>query len=69
MKRVVQRDFKERGKSKKQAEDDFLKSWDIYYKKFKKENIKKNSNYFIIRKNTNINNILKINKYNFTIAT
>ena len=59
MKRVVQRDLKERGKVKKQSKNDFLKSWDIYYKKFKKENIKKNSNYFIIRKNTNINNILK----------
>jgi len=35
MKRVVQRDFKERGKNKKQAERDFLKSWDIYYEKFK----------------------------------
>tara|TARA_A100001035_G_scaffold257578_1_gene233701 strand:- start:399 stop:995 length:597 start_codon:yes stop_codon:yes gene_type:complete len=59
MKRVVQRDLKERGKVKKQAKNDFLKSWDIYYKKFKKENIKKNSNYFIIKKNTNIDNILK----------
>jgi len=29
MKRVVQRDIKERGKGKKQAENDFLKSWSI----------------------------------------
>ena len=35
MKRVVQRDIKERGKDKKQAEHDFLKSWSIYYEKFK----------------------------------
>jgi len=35
MKRVVQRDIKERGKDKKQAENDFLKSWSIYYEKFK----------------------------------
>ncbi len=35
MKRVVKRDIKERGKNRKQAENDFLKSWDIYYKKFK----------------------------------
>ena len=41
MKRVIQRDSKERGKAKKQAEEDFLKSWDIYYKKFKNKNIKK----------------------------
>ena len=59
MKRVVQRDLKERGKTKKQAENDFLKSWDIYYEKFKNFSIKKNSNKFIIRKNTNIDTILK----------
>ena len=35
MKRVIQRDYKERGKDKKQAKIDFLKSWDIYYDKFK----------------------------------
>ena len=35
MKRVVDRDLKERGKTKKQAENDFLKSWDIYYEKSK----------------------------------
>jgi len=34
MKRVVKRDIKERGKDKKRAKNDFLKSWDIYYKKF-----------------------------------
>jgi len=41
MKRVVQRDLKERGKDKKQAEIDFLKSWDIYYEKLKANNIRK----------------------------
>ena len=35
MKRVVKRDIKERGKDKKQAENDFLRSWEIYYEKFK----------------------------------
>ncbi len=59
MKRVVQRDLKERGKARKQAENDFLKSWDIYYKKFKDENIKNNTNKFIIRKNADVDNILK----------
>ena len=59
LKRVIQRDFKERGKDKKQAEIDFLKSWDIYYEKFKPNSIKNNTNKFIIRKNTNIDNILK----------
>ena len=59
MKRVIQRDLKERGKAKKQAEDDFLKSWDIYYEKFKNKNIKKNANVFTITKDTNIDQILK----------
>ncbi len=59
MKRVVQRDIKERGKDKKQAENDFLKSWDIYYEKFKPNRIKNNTNKFIIEKNSDIDNILK----------
>jgi len=59
MKRVVQRDIKERGKGKKQAENDFLKSWSIYYEKFKPNTIKNNTNKFIIEKNTDIDHILK----------
>ena len=59
MKRVVQRDLNERGKAKKQAENDFLKSWNIYYRKFNNKSIKNNTNKFIIRKNTNIDNVLK----------
>ncbi len=59
MKRVIQRDITERGKVKKQAEEDFLKSWDIYYQKFKNKNIKNYSNSFTITKNTNIDQILK----------
>ena len=59
MKRVVQRDLKERGKDKKQAENDFLKSWDIYYGKFKTYNVQKNTNKFIIRKNTDVDHIMK----------
>ena len=59
MNRVVKRDFIERGKAKKQAKDDFLKSWDIYYEKFKNKNIKNNSNEFTITKNTNFDQVLK----------
>ena len=59
MKRVVERDIKERGKDKKQAENDFLKSWSIYYEKFKPNSIKNNKNKFIIKKNTDIYKILK----------
>ena len=56
--RVVQRDIKERGKAKKQAKKDFLKSWDIYYHKFKNKNTNNNANHFTITKNTNIDQIL-----------
>ena len=59
MKRVIQRDIKERGKDKRQAENEFLKSWNIYYKKFKPNIIKNNSNKFIIEKNTDMDHILK----------
>tara|TARA_B100000886_G_scaffold42966_1_gene26373 strand:+ start:167 stop:763 length:597 start_codon:yes stop_codon:yes gene_type:complete len=59
MKRVIQRDLKERGKKKKQAENDFLKSWEIYYEKFKLSGIKNNKNEFIISKKTDLDNLLK----------
>ena len=54
MNRVIQRDVKERGKLKNKAEKDFLKSWDIYYGKFKNKSIVNNTNKFIITKKTNI---------------
>ena len=59
MKRVIQRDSKERGKAKKQAQDDFLKSWDIYKEKSKNKRLKKNKNEFIVTKKTDFNQVLK----------
>jgi len=59
MRRVVKRDLKERGKAKKQAENDFIKSWDIYYEKFNNKIYKNNVNEFIITKNTNINQLIE----------
>ena len=59
MKRVVERDFKERGKDKKQAESDFLKSWEIYYEKSKSNSKKNNTNKLIILKKTDVDHILK----------
>ena len=59
MERVVQRDIKERGKDKKQAENDFLKAWSIYYDKFNPNSIKNNANKFIIERNTDVDYILK----------
>ena len=58
MRRAVLRDLKERGKVKKKAENDFLNSWDIYYKKFKNIRIKNKANEFNIRKMTDIDKIL-----------
>jgi len=58
MRRAVLRDLKERGKVKKKAENDFLNSWDIYYKKFKNKSMKNKANEFNIRKMTDIDKIL-----------
>ena len=58
MRRVVQRDIKERGKQRKKAENDFLRSWEIYYKKFKNISKEGNTKKFIITKDTNIDQIL-----------
>ncbi len=59
MKRVIKRDCKERGKTKTKAENDFLKSWVIYYEKFKNKSNKNNKNEFILSKTTDIDQILK----------
>jgi uridine kinase len=59
LKRVLQRDLIERGKPKKQAKNDFLRSWKIYYSKRKDKNINNNANEFLITKTTNIDQILK----------
>ena len=59
MNRVIGRDLAERGKNKKQAKEDFLKSWDIYYEKFKYKRMEKKTNEFLITKKTKIDSILK----------
>ena len=59
MKRVIQRDFKDRGKSKKQAENDFIKSWNIYYERLNNKRIKNSKEEFIITEKTNINQIIE----------
>ena len=59
MKRVMQRDSKERGKAEKQAEKDFIKSWNIYYEKFNNKRVKKNKDELIITEKTNIDQILE----------
>tara|TARA_B100000161_G_C33503287_1_gene392755 strand:+ start:93 stop:698 length:606 start_codon:yes stop_codon:yes gene_type:complete len=59
MKRVVERDIKERGKKKEQAKNDFVKSWDIYYARLKNRSLQNNPRELIITKSTNIDHILK----------
>ena len=59
MKRVLQRDVKERAKPKNKALNDFIKSWDIYYDKFKDKGTQYKKNEFDITKNTNIDKILE----------
>ena len=59
MKRVLKRDFNERGKGKIQAKNDFLKSWEIYYSKSKNQTLKNNKNELTITKSTNIESIIK----------
>ena len=59
MKRAVQRDVKRRGKVKKEAENDFLNSWDIYYEKFRNQSKKRILNEFTITENTNFDFLIK----------
>ena len=58
MKRVIQRDFNKRGKTKKQAENDFVKSWDLYYKKIKNISLKKDVKEIVVTAESNIDQIL-----------
>ena len=59
MTRVVHRDLKERGKVEKQAKNDFLESWNIYYNNPQNKSIKISRNKIIITKNTNIEKIIQ----------
>ena len=59
MRRALQRNLKERGKYKKKEKNEFLKSWDIYYEKFKNESKKCNKNKFTITKKSNIDHIIE----------
>jgi len=57
MKRVVRRDVFERGKTKKQAEIDFLKSWEFYYRR--DSFLERHENHLLYTKETNIDQLLK----------
>ncbi len=55
--RVIKRDYLERGKSKKRAQSDFLKAWEIFNKN--KSKIKKYQKKFIINNDQNLNVLIK----------
>ncbi len=59
MKRVIERDFIERGKNKKLAKRDFIKAWELFYKNNKKYYSKKYFKKFTIRDKCDINTLLK----------
>ena len=58
-KRVLQRDFKDRGKSKEEAENDFIKSWNIYYEKSNNKRRKNKTEEYIVTEKTKINQMIE----------
>ena len=58
-KRVLQRDFKDRGKSKEEAEKDFIKSWNIYYEKSNNKRRKNKTEEYIVTEKTKINQMIE----------
>ena len=54
MNRVINRDFKERGKSKKHAKKDFIRAWDLFYKNKMKPYSKNYLNKIIVRNKNDI---------------
>ena len=59
MNRVINRDLKERDKSKNQAKRDFLKSWEFFHNKKRIIKSKKNENEIIYSKKEDIDLVIK----------
>ena len=59
MKRVVKRDFIERGKSKYLAKKNFIKGWELYNKNKYKNNLRNQFKTILIKKKSDINPLLK----------
>ena len=59
MKRILERDHIERGKSKRKSIEDFTKAWNIYMNKEKSFKISDKGKELIFKKDPNINTILK----------
>ena len=59
MKRVIKRDYEERGKNKNLAQIDFIKAWEIFYKYKKRNNTTNFLKKIIIKNKSEINSLLK----------
>ena len=59
MKRISERDYIERGKSRKKSIEDFKKAWNIYHNKEKYYQIKGEGKELILKKDPNIKNIIE----------
>ena len=59
MKRVIKRDYIERGKNKKHAKNDFIKAWQLFYKNKKKNNSKNHVKKIAIKNKRDIKSLLK----------
>ena len=57
MKRVIKRDYIERGKNKNLAKKDFLKAWELFYKNKKKIKSRNYLQKIIIRNKSDINSL------------
>ena len=59
MKRVIKRDFIERGKSKDLAEKEFIKGWELFCKNNKKNNSRNYFKKIVIKNKSDIKTLLK----------
>ena len=59
MKRVIKRDFLERGKSKNLAQRDFIKAWEFFYNDKKENNSRNYLKEIVVINKRDINSLLK----------
>ena len=59
MKRVIKRDYEERGKNKLIAKRDFIKAWELFFKKKIKHKQNNNLRKFIVENNSDLKTLLR----------
>ena len=59
MKRVIKRDYEERGKSKDLAKKDFINAWELFFKNKKKDKSSDYKKKIIVETKSDINSLLK----------